>query len=142
MDPFTIFIIMAFLLIGAVLVFVNKIEMGKFQHQERAQEIADVIKKVDLAANKEWRSVRVSPGKTCCQAAQLLSGKVFLAVEAPPLPLVYCNEEDCRCKYIHMNDRRCGLDRRLSYQEALKLSQLESSERRLREGRRSADLLV
>ncbi len=60
-----------------------------------------------------WRAVKIAPGLIACDAAQELTDRVFLAGESPHLPLGECGRTDCRCKYIHLDDRRSGSDRRI-----------------------------
>lgn len=60
-----------------------------------------------------WRAVKIAPGLIACDAAQALTDQIFLASETPHLPLGNCAQADCRCKYVHLDDRRSGSDRRL-----------------------------
>lgn len=62
-----------------------------------------------------WRAVKIAPGLFACDAAQKLDDRVFLASESPHLPLDSCARADCECKYIHLDDRRSGGDRRIDF---------------------------
>jgi hypothetical protein len=54
-----------------------------------------------------WKAVVILPGDPACAAAGELSGKRFLARNAPRLPLTECtNQDGCTCKYRHHGDRR------------------------------------
>ena len=90
---------------------------------------------------RQWRAVRIAPGLICCGMAQRLSGRVFLVDEAPKLPLDACNETDCRCRYVHLEDRRSGEDRRLDLGDFGAFLPVSRNERRSGRGRRSSDLV-
>ena len=47
-----------------------------------------------------------------CRAAKEYAGRRLLADEAPKLPLPDCDAAECRCRFVHYKDRRCGRDRR------------------------------
>ena len=47
-----------------------------------------------------------------CSAAKMLSGKRFLAEDAPKLPLPGCDTSECRCRFTHYEDRRTAAERR------------------------------
>lgn len=49
-----------------------------------------------------------------CAAAQALVGKRFLSHAAPSIPLPGCTSLNCRCAYVHFEDRRVG-ERRNPY---------------------------
>lgn len=98
---------------------------------------------VDSASDRtstQWRAVKISPGLMCCQAASELTDQVFLAREAPRLPLDDCGEKDCKCKYVHLEDRRSGGDRRVELGELGAFLPVNQQERRQQSGRRAADL--
>jgi len=63
---------------------------------------------------KRYSAVRIMPHEHACNAAFDCSHRVYLAVEAPLLPLPDCDKADsCRCAYKHYDDRRhSGLQRR------------------------------
>jgi len=88
----------------------------------------------------QWRAVKISPGLMCCDAAGELGGKIFLSKEAPQLPLEGCSETDCRCKYVHLEDRRHGGDRRIELGELGAFLPISQENRRQMNGRRSVDL--
>lgn len=91
-------------------------------------------------SDTKWRSVRLRPGLIACDRVASLTGHVFLAREAPELPLANCSERDCRCHYVFLDDRRSGIDRR---DEPGRLGEFLSSsarDRRLSPGRRIGDL--
>ena len=88
-----------------------------------------------------WRAVRVAPGLICCDAVSKLDGQVFLSRLSPRLPLDECDVADCRCKYVHLEDRRSGGDRRAALGELDAYLPFNQDERRRSAGRRRADLV-
>jgi hypothetical protein len=69
-----------------------------------------------------------------------LTGQIFLSREAPSLPLETCTEEDCRCHYIFLNDRRTGTDRRIKMGKLDEFMPNIGISRRSLAGRRATDL--
>ena len=68
---------------------------------------------VARAKKSPYHAVSVRIGESACLAAKTIEGKRFLAAEAPQLPLAECSSgEDCRCRFVHHEDRRAGRDRR------------------------------
>ncbi|MCX4193165.1 hypothetical protein [Methylophaga sp. OBS1] len=55
-----------------------------------------------------YAAVKIKPIKhEACEAAYEASCRIFLAREAPTLPLRDCGKpNDCRCSYVHYKDRR------------------------------------
>ncbi len=89
-----------------------------------------------------YAAVKIKPIKHhSCQAAYDASYRTFLASEAPTLPLRDCgNPNNCRCSYMHYDDRRHSYRRSPS----LSISDYEygqDKERRVgsRLGRRKTD---
>lgn len=90
-------------------------------------------------ADTRWRAVRIAPGLICCDAVSELSGQVFLSRLSPRLPMDGCTVTDCRCRYIHLEDRRSGGDRRAMLGELDSYLPFNQQERRKSGGRRVAD---
>ena len=93
----------------------------------------------EKSPDTRWRSVKIRPGLMSCKMVSTISGQIFLAEEAPSLPLPNCAEEDCRCHYIFLEDRRSGADRRVELEQAREAAASRGSDRRLQAGRRYAD---
>lgn len=93
-----------------------------------------------VTSNTKWRSVRVRPGLIACDRVASLTGPVFLAGEAPELPLKNCSERDCRCHYVFLDDRRSGIDRRDDLGRLGEFLSSSARDRRLSPGRRIGDL--
>ncbi|MDH5356620.1 MAG: hypothetical protein OEY09_19415 [Gammaproteobacteria bacterium] len=91
------------------------------------------------AVKSQWRAIKVERGLTCCRQVELIEGKLFLLAEAPTLPLAQCDSKECSCKYMHLDDRRAGDDRRESNEYDDVLYRQSNPERRSGKGRRAAD---
>jgi hypothetical protein len=85
--------------------------------------------------------VRISPGLICCDAVREHDEQVFLSSESPMLPVDGCDIADCRCKYIHLEDRRTGSDRRAQLDELNAFLPFNQVDRRRTTSRRSTDLV-
>ena len=96
----------------------------------------------ESGADTRWRAVKIVPGLICCGEVAAMRDEVFLSRQSPALPLDTCTEKDCRCKYLHLEDRRSGQDRRVQLGELDNYLPLNQGERRRSEGRRAADLAV
>ena len=95
------------------------------------------------AAEREttrWRAVRIAPGLICCDAVGKVTGQVYLASESPQLPLDGCGERECSCKYIHLEDRRSGGDRRVDLGDLDAYLPINQTNRRRGPSRRATDL--
>jgi hypothetical protein len=64
----------------------------------------------------DYRAVSVRTKLGACSAAVALQDEVFLASEAPELPLPDCDAVDCGCRYVYLSDRRQD-DRRTPFGE-------------------------
>jgi len=63
--------------------------------------------------HSKYEAKRLKVGNSPCRAAIQLRKQVFLAAEAPPLPLPDCSRKgDCLCSFSSSNDRRGSKDRR------------------------------
>lgn len=96
--------------------------------------------RVSERSSTQWRAVKISPGLMSCEAASKLTDQVFLSREAPRLPLDDCGEKGCKCKYVHLEDRRSGGDRRIELGDLGAYLPVNQVERRQRSGRRTADM--
>ena len=95
----------------------------------------------EVKSSTRWRAVRIAPGLICCAAVREHDEQVFLSSESPTLPIDGCDVADCRCKYIHLEDRRAGSDRRAHLGELTDFLPFNQVDRRRVPGRRSADLV-
>jgi hypothetical protein len=128
----------------AVAVIASYILLSRFLSREpvtaRAGRTSVATGKTDNSST-QWRAVKVSPGLICCDAVSEVSEQVFLSRLAPSLPLDECSVGDCRCKYIHLEDRRSGGDRRAALGELEAYLPFNQEDRRSSTGRRVADLV-
>jgi hypothetical protein len=90
--------------------------------------------------DSKWRSVKIRPGMAPCRPVAEITGRIFLAQAAPSLPLANCTKKNCRCRYIFLEDRRSGTDRRLELGRFGDYLPNYEGERRQVTGRRYADL--
>ena len=98
--------------------------------------------KVRRAVNKlnPYHSTSIKFEDDACDMVKGFSSRRFLADDSPIIPLPLCRTEDCRCTYIHHEDRRDGIaDRRCA-------SNLQSENtdwgKRGSQGRRKSDWRV
>jgi len=57
----------------------------------------------------KYHAVTIRAVADCCSAVRQFKDRVFLAAEAPLLPLRDCSSPDrCQCCYAKRNDRRDG----------------------------------
>ena len=141
MDELLIIVLVSFLLVGGLFLVSNLFDFPG-QRKSDTEGRTDAEAKTDSDEDTRWRSVKVAPGAAHCEYASILSGKVFLLSEAPPLPLVNCNEANCNCRYIHLDDRRSGIDRRDRLDAPAHQPSPAQTDRRRRGGRRAADLVA
>jgi hypothetical protein len=112
---------------------------GKRARPKRSQSTISSASQRDRSST-QWSAVKIAPGLKSGGAAEKLADKVFLSRESPKLPLDGCTEKDCRCKYVHLDDRRDGSARRIELGELAAFFPVSQIERRQISGRRSADL--
>lgn len=55
---------------------------------------------------KPWQSVSIKTRLGACNAAIAAQDTVYLANEAPSLPLAECDVDTCGCRYVYHDDRR------------------------------------
>lgn len=122
----TIFIVLS-LIVAAVLI-ARRLGIGfnpqptrKLTESETRQKKSEITR---------WRSVKIKPGLICCKSAYKLSGEIFFATDAPDFPLAGCTEKSCQCKYVHLEDRRDGDERREATDYSIELFALHEKERR------------
>lgn len=59
-----------------------------------------------------YHAVSIKAGPSCGGTEREHAGRLYLSTEAPVIPLPSCDTGNCRCRYIHHEDRRDGSDRR------------------------------
>lgn len=137
MNTLFVTVILAILVVAIVLRVATRPAKGF--RSKRSQSTISSARQKDRSST-QWRAVKIAPGLMSCDAAEKLADKVFLSSESPQFPLHGCSEKDCRCKYVHLNDRRSRSDRRLELGELGASFLVGQAERRQITGRRSTDL--
>jgi hypothetical protein len=77
---------------------------AEVEHSGRAVQAHRVV--------NPYHAVSIKAGPSCAQTAMKHSGRRYLSREAPLIPLPTCDVKNCRCRYLHHEDRREGFDRR------------------------------
>ena len=125
-------------LIAAVLVLLVTNLLNRGGRSRKAGKSLSDAQTANAEASR-WRAVKIAPGLISCDAVNTHADRVFLASSAPRLPLEGCDEQQCRCKYIHLEDRRSGGDRRIHLGDLGAFLPANQVERRHSRGRRVAD---
>lgn len=86
-----------------------------------------------------YHSVSIVAGASCGQTAQRYGGRRYLTQEAPSIPLWSCDDRNCRCRYLHHEDRRDRSDRRRRDAPGATVWIPEGGDRRGSLGRRATD---
>ena len=110
MSTYLILFAIAMLIVAMVLTLLKYSGRGESKSTRAPAERRGAT---SIRQQTRWRAVKIAPGLLACDAAQKLTDRVFLANESPHLPLGSCARADCDCKYIHLDDRRSGGDRRI-----------------------------
>lgn len=96
--------------------------------------------KRSVGVQNPWHAVSIVAGASCCDAAKNLSTTRYLSHQAPRLPLAECTKaSDCRCSYLHHEDRR-GRPRRAAEAGAAWPEPYIGHDRRRERGRRATDI--
>ena len=134
-----IFIIVIVIMLAAIIMILFKpYDYG--DKARRSRKIAKPDKRYKRSEDTRWRSVKIRPGLIACDRVADMSGQLFLSREAPSLPLENCTEQDCRCHYIFLDDRRSGTDRRVEMGKLDEFLPNLGINRRSIAGRRATDL--
>lgn len=70
------------------------------------------------ATASPYHAVSLQYSRSACDAAKAMTGRRFLSSAAPRLPLPECDSLECRCRFVHHDDRRTGKDRRSPFSPA------------------------
>ncbi len=70
------------------------------------------LERREAHSSGEFHAVSIKFDADACLHAKALQGRRFLAREAPALPLKSCDADECKCRFVHHDDRRSGKDRR------------------------------
>lgn len=85
----------------------------KFHSNKRSSQKRSVQKAGSLVKKSSYAAVKIEVAKdSACQQARDMAGQVFLCNQAPLTPLPQCpRKSSCKCRYIHLKDRRIALRR-------------------------------
>jgi len=86
-----------------------------------------------------YHAVSIIAGAGCGETALKYGGHRYLSTEAPMIPLPTCDTENCRCRYLHHEDRRSKFDRRRQDVWDLNAQMAKGGDRRGSHGRRVTD---
>lgn len=90
--------------------------------------------------DSKYHAVSLEFSGNACEAATAMKGKRILSSTAPRIPLPECAAAECKCRFIHHNDRRQASDRRSPYRQSITGDTGEyRKERRHRGDRRNDD---
>ena len=95
----------------AVLMLVTALVMLQVAKKKSAESTLET----EPAAKREttqFASVKLRCDRHACAAAIEMRDQVFLAAEAPTLPLSKCDATHCQCRYAKASDRRSVEGRR------------------------------
>ena len=131
-------IVILSMLVGIIMLVFKPYDYG--EKVQRFKKIGNPGKRNKRSEDTRWRSVKIRPGLIACDRVADMTGQIFLSPQAPSLPLENCTEEDCRCHYIFLNDRRTGTDRRIEMGKMDEFLPNIGINRRSISGRRATDL--
>ena len=131
--------VIALAIVAVAIVFLLSRRSVKSARSKRSKRTLSTAGRKERSST-QWRAVKIVPDLFCCDAVGELSGQVYLSTESPRLPLEGCSEKDCRCRYMHLEDRRSGGDRRIELDELSAFLPASQSERRRVGGRRATDM--
>ncbi len=79
--------------------------MTEFRHQRALRKLQ---RKLMLRASDptNFHAVTIVPARPACKLVRRHLDTRYLTKEAPRLPLSGCRVEECRCRYMHHEDRR------------------------------------
>lgn len=130
----------------AVAAFLLMKKLGAAKSGKHRSQLPTAGKRGNARAEQEprpYRATVIVPGAMACDAARELANKPYLDANqsTPPLPLPNCTAPNCRCKYVHREDRREeDIDRR--FESGMQTEIYRTSghpERRGSRGRRKSD---
>jgi len=88
----------------------------------------------------KFHAVSLDFSGNSCEAAKAIKGERILASTAPRIPLSECDVPECKCRFIHHQDRRQAADRRSPYHQSnIGETGKHQKERRHRGDRRNED---
>lgn len=86
----------------------------------------------------QYRCVLIKAGNNACQHALAYKNRPILLDAAPVLPLKSCDVSACECKFVRLEDRRTGIDRRANQNPRDKTTRAYMNKRYTRDRRRNS----
>jgi hypothetical protein len=79
--------------------------INEYRHQRALRKLQQ---KLILRASdpQNFHAVTIVPARPSCKLVRRHCNTRYLTKEAPRLPLSGCRLEECRCRYMHHDDRR------------------------------------
>ena len=111
--------------IAAVVLLLNPWSRGSLNTRTKKHSSIDPYRAISLACDSE-----------SCEEMALMGGRRYLIDDAPDIPLQQCSTGVCGCRYVHHEDRRSSIDRRLV---SRRTKEGEAPDRRDIRGRRKSD---
>jgi len=111
--------------IAAVILLLHPWSRGFYRNKVRKHAPVNHFSAISLACDSD-----------SCPEMAMMGGRRFLVDDAPELPLQQCTEGTCGSRYVHHDDRRSDIDRRLVSRRA---EENEGMDRRSLRGRRKSD---
>lgn len=96
-----------------VALFIIVVLLWVYSKRSKAKSSKNQASKA-IKRKQDFRAVSIQICPQACAAAKKIRDKRFLSHQAPMLPLNDCNVKDCKCKFVHHNDRRSHDDRRFT----------------------------
>ena len=90
--------VLILLLLGATWLFIRRRQTPKDDDQQ------DITR--SSGPGTEYHAVSIKLSGNACGAAREMEGRRFLSSAAPKLPLAECDVLECKCRFVHHQDRR------------------------------------
>lgn len=128
--------IIALIVLGGVLAIFAYAWYAQRQSEEQLQQL--LRESEEKFSVSQFRCVLIDAGNNACQHAIAYKNRPILLDAAPVLPLKSCNMSACECKFIRMDDRRSGIDRRENQDPNDKKTRAYMNKRYIKDRRRKS----
>jgi hypothetical protein len=89
------------------------------RNNSRATDKPSPARPIASGKSAAFHAVSIRLGPNACRPAQEMSGKRFLSGAAPRIPFPECDVLECKCRFVHHEDRREGDDRRNPFDQGI-----------------------
>jgi len=128
--------IIALIVLGGALAIFAYAWYAQRQSEEQLQQL--LRESEEKFSASQFRCVLIEAGNNACQHAIAYKNRPILLDAAPVLPLKSCNMSACKCKFIRMDDRRSGVDRRANQDPNDKKTRAYMNKRYIKDRRRKS----